>query len=375
MVLPICTWEPSRTPALVDPVAVDEHAVGRAEVVHLELEVASPLPSVRTSNSTCRRLTPGSLIRRSASVPRPTTRPGGCSGWRVPLTSRTARARRTWVWVALLGAPSPAPGCGSGTGRWSGRRPTRTRSRPGRGRRSSASSAWSWSWSVSSSARAVSYGASRSRSAGELDVEVVGHQPPLAGRGSARCCRTRAGARPRSRPAAPHCGRRGRRRRRSSARAGARSSAVRPRRLLPAGVPIAVVMARHSRGGTVSSVGHRAAVAHDCIGVRSPSWTPLDAVLFCRVTRHPVNLTMLAVATPDIVRIGPHPVGHASTGVRRGQAFWSPPHRWANLAGLHARVAEQADAHGSGPCVRKDVGVQLPPRAPWSGRSAARSAR
>ena len=35
-------------------------------------------------------------------MPRPTTRPGGCSGWRVPLTSRKARARRTWVWVALL---------------------------------------------------------------------------------------------------------------------------------------------------------------------------------------------------------------------------------------------------------------------------------
>ncbi len=28
-----------------------------------------------------------------------------------------------------------------------------------------------------------------------------------------------------------------------------------------------------------------------------------------------------------------------------------------------ARVAEQADAHGSGPCARKGVGVQLPPRA------------
>jgi hypothetical protein len=27
-------------------------------------------------------------------------------------------------------------------------------------------------------------------------------------------------------------------------------------------------------------------------------------------------------------------------------------------------VAEQADAHGSGPCARKGVGVQLPPRAP-----------
>ena len=47
-----------------------------------------------TSSSRWRRLTPGSLIRRSASVPRPTTRPGGRSGWRVPLTSRVARARR-----------------------------------------------------------------------------------------------------------------------------------------------------------------------------------------------------------------------------------------------------------------------------------------
>src|SRR5690242_20184250 len=36
-----------------------------------------------------------------------------------------------------------------------------------------------------------------------------------------------------------------------------------------------------------------------------------------------------------------------------------------------------ADAHGSGPCVRKDVGVQLPPRPPAStriivGRAASR---
>ena len=34
----------------------------------------------------------------------------------------------------------------------------------------------------------------------------------------------------------------------------------------------------------------------------------------------------------------------------------------ANLAEL-ARVAELVDAHGSGPCVRKDVGVQVPLRA------------
>lgn|GEM_PF-3111778 len=29
-----------------------------------------------------------------------------------------------------------------------------------------------------------------------------------------------------------------------------------------------------------------------------------------------------------------------------------------------ARVAELADAHGSGPCAREGVGVQVPPRAP-----------
>ena len=34
-----------------------------------------------------------------------------------------------------------------------------------------------------------------------------------------------------------------------------------------------------------------------------------------------------------------------------------------------ARVAEQADAHGSGPCARKGVGVQLPPRAQQRGSS------
>ena len=41
-------------------------------------------------------------MRTSASVPRPMTSPGGCSGCRVLLISRTARARRTCVWVELL---------------------------------------------------------------------------------------------------------------------------------------------------------------------------------------------------------------------------------------------------------------------------------
>ena len=49
----------------------------------------------------CRRLTPGSLTRMSASVPRPTTVTGGCSGccWS-PATTK-ARARWAWVWEAL----------------------------------------------------------------------------------------------------------------------------------------------------------------------------------------------------------------------------------------------------------------------------------
>src|SRR6476620_7407045 len=36
-----------------------------------------------------------------------------------------------------------------------------------------------------------------------------------------------------------------------------------------------------------------------------------------------------------------------------------------NLVGVARASGEMADAHGSGPCVRKDVGVQLPPRPLW----------
>src|SRR5699024_11865077 len=39
----------------------------------------------------------------------------------------------------------------------------------------------------------------------------------------------------------------------------------------------------------------------------------------------------------------------------------------------NARVAELADAHGSGPCARKGVGVQLPPRAQQEAAGSQRS--
>jgi hypothetical protein len=50
-----------------------------------------------------------------------------------------------------------------------------------RGRRSPVLSAWSWTWWVSSSASALSYGERPVEvDLAELDVEVVGHHPPLA---------------------------------------------------------------------------------------------------------------------------------------------------------------------------------------------------
>ena len=49
-------------------------------------------------------------------------------------------------------------------------------------------------------------------------------------------------------------------------------------------------------------------------------------------------------------------------GVRRDDACAEQAAHCDNLAGL-ARVAELVDAHGSGPCVGNDVGVQVPPRA------------
>ena len=40
-----------------------------------------------------------------------------------------------------------------------------------------------------------------------------------------------------------------------------------------------------------------------------------------------------------------------------------------------AAVAELADAHGSGPCVRKDVGVQVPSAAVLANRHMCKSTR
>src|SRR3954453_6087457 len=44
-------------------------------------------------------------------------------------------------------------------------------------------------------------------------------------------------------------------------------------------------------------------------------------------------------------------------------------------ASFNAEVAELADAHGSGPCTRKGVGVRVPPSAPKFVDSSLRSSR
>ena len=73
---------------------VDHDAVGRAEVDDIDLEGGV---AAGDANLGILREIPGSLIRRSASLPRPITRPGGRSGCRVPLTSSTSLARRMVV--------------------------------------------------------------------------------------------------------------------------------------------------------------------------------------------------------------------------------------------------------------------------------------
>src|SRR6478672_5652625 len=51
---------------------------------------------------------------------------------------------------------------------------------------------------------------------------------------------------------------------------------------------------------------------------------------------------------------------------RSGQPDGSEPcHQRVSLFGVARASGEMADAHGSGPCVRKDVGVQLPPCPLW----------
>ena len=172
---------------------------------------------------------PGSLIRRSASVPRPTTSPGGCRGCWLPLTSMRARARRTWVWVAVpttlacaslrmrnrpvdrsLGLLEPDPDrAGEDVG-------LALRRAPAAGRTARAP-AWS---------RRAPGGPGRSPTA-----RRGSRWAPAAGRGtgSGRCCRARARGRRRSRPAARRCGRSWRRHRRSSTPGVARSAAAHPR--------------------------------------------------------------------------------------------------------------------------------------------------
>ena len=118
---------------------------------------------------------------------------------------------------------------------------------------------------------------------GELHVEAGWAPSGGRGRGSARCCRTRAGGPRRSRPAAPRCGTPWRTRRRWPARDVARSSAVRPR---------------------VASFRSR------------------------RVPRRPPG---------DRYRCGPRP---RPTRWRGGARFGEDLARWDSLAPLLARVAE-----------------------------------
>ena len=71
-------------------------------------------------------------------------------------------------------------------------------------------------------------------------------------------------------------------------------------------------------------------------------------------------------------RLLPAPVGDRTLPTRRGSGTGSealvsraaPRSRRATLDAPLGRVAELADAQASGACVRKDVGVQVPPRPP-----------
>ena len=134
-----------------------------------------------TSNSTCLRLTPGSLMRTSASVPRPTTSPGGVSGCLVLLISSTAFARRTCVWVALL--------CTRAWARLRIRNRPVTRSSAGSnaiGDRAGEHVALRVGVVLDLVGQLVGERGVVGRqplevARAQLDVEVVGHHPPLAG--------------------------------------------------------------------------------------------------------------------------------------------------------------------------------------------------
>ena len=204
----------------------------------------------------------------------------------------------------------------------------------------------------------------------QLDVEVVGHHPPLAAEDLGVVVAL-----------ALERGRDLHRLHRAAERAreGAGDEVLQP--LLEPLQPAHVASFRlcpdrcrdgmtTRRDGPVCSVGHRSAVAHDCIGVpvhpRGRRRTPFCSPVNCDgLPGYPGNPDDPGRCnTPDRQGSAQIPGERAGGRGTPPQPFWSPSHRWANLGPLHARVAEQADAHGSGPCVRKDVGVQLPPRAP-----------
>ena len=124
----------------------------------------------------CRRLMPGSLIRMSASVPRPTTVAGGWSGCWVPLTS-TQRRRPAYLGVRgvaahlrLRLAADPEPAGREVVGG------LEARCGSGRGTRSPGCSAWSWSWSLQLAApsRSRTARAGRGRSADSSTWKPLG---------------------------------------------------------------------------------------------------------------------------------------------------------------------------------------------------------
>ena len=182
-------------------------------------------------NSTCRRLTPGSLIRRSASVPRPTTRPGRLErvAGAVDLEERAGAAYLGVGGVAdhrgVRLAADPEPAGGEVVGGLEADRDRAGEDVALLRRRAR----WSCVGELLDQRRVVR------REPVEVGLRTArrgSRWGPAAARGtgSGRCCRTRAGGRRRSRPAARRCGTPGRRPRRPAARAAARTSAGRSRR-------------------------------------------------------------------------------------------------------------------------------------------------
>ena len=71
VVLPILIVAPSARVAFSTRLPLTRHAVGRAQVVHADPRLLARSCGSSTRISMCRRETPGSLTRRSASLPRP----------------------------------------------------------------------------------------------------------------------------------------------------------------------------------------------------------------------------------------------------------------------------------------------------------------